>query len=172
MQWSDERHGGFTTAEEPFRPLAEGKFGPERVNVADQRRDPDSLLQWMRRIIWCRRERPELGWGSVTLVDTATPSIFAHRSDWEGGTVVAVHNLGEEPASVTLELGEDVVGVEDVLGTCEREGGERRAPGGRARSVRLSVARCGPCTRRLTGALRPARRRLTVELRLRAEGWA
>jgi trehalose synthase len=116
MQWSDERHGGFTTAKEPFRPLAEGKFGPERVNIAAQRRDPDSLLQWMRRLIWCRRERPQLGWGSVTLVDTAPPSIFAHRSDWEGATVVAVHNLGEEPASATLELGEDLVGAEDVLG--------------------------------------------------------
>ena len=70
----------------------------------------------MRRVIWCRRARPQLGRGSVTLIGTAAPSIFAHRADWEGGSVVAVHNLGEEPAALTLELDDDVTGVEDALG--------------------------------------------------------
>jgi trehalose synthase len=121
MQWSAERHGGFTTADEPWRPLAGRPFGPERVNVASQRRDPDSLLRWMRRLIWSRRTRPQLGWGSVTLIDTPAPSIFAHRADWEGGTVVAVHNLAEEPAAVTLELGDDVSGVQDALGARQLE---------------------------------------------------
>jgi trehalose synthase len=121
MQWSAERHGGFTTADEPWRPLAGRPFGPERVNVASHRRDPDSLLRWMRRLIWSRRTRPQLGWGSVTLIDTPAPSIFAHRADWEGGTVVAVHNLAEEPAAVTLELGDDVSGVQDALGARQLE---------------------------------------------------
>jgi maltose alpha-D-glucosyltransferase/alpha-amylase len=119
MQWSARRHGGFTTADEPWRPLAEGAFGPQRVNVAAQRRDPDSLLRWMRRLIWSRRARPQLGRGSVTLIDTPAPSIFAHRADWEDGSVVAVHNLGEEPAPVTLELDDDVTGVADALGAGE-----------------------------------------------------
>src|SRR3712207_5145309 len=51
MQWSAERHGGFTLGEEPVRPLTDGSFGPDAVNVAHQRRDPDSLLNWMERLV-------------------------------------------------------------------------------------------------------------------------
>jgi len=115
MQWSPERHGGFTTAQEPVRPLTDGAFGPERVNVADQRRDPDSLLAWMQRLILARRARPEFGWGSVTLLETEASSLLAHRLDWDGGTVVAVHNLGEARVSATLNLGDEVTGADDAI---------------------------------------------------------
>jgi trehalose synthase len=127
MQWSAERHGGFTTADTPVRPPPGGRFGPEHVNVADQRADPGSLLHFMQHLILRRRERPELGWGSVTLLETASPALLAHRSEWNGGAVVAVHNLGEAPASATLELGEDIVAADDVLagGTVEVGDGGR-----------------------------------------------
>jgi maltose alpha-D-glucosyltransferase/alpha-amylase len=88
MQWSPERNAGFTTAEAPFRPLA-----PGAANVARQRRDPDSLLNWMERLVRRRKECPELGWGTCTLLDPGTPSVLAHRSDWDGSTIVAIHNL-------------------------------------------------------------------------------
>ena len=107
MQWSDGPNGGFSTAQPDrlVRPMVSGKLGPKRVNVAAQRRDPDSLLNWMERLIRRRKETPELGWGTSTLIETAAPSLFAHRCEWQGSTVVAVHNLSGEPARATLELG-------------------------------------------------------------------
>jgi maltose alpha-D-glucosyltransferase/alpha-amylase len=69
MQWSPERHGGFSTADDPEflrRPVTEGAFGPEQVNVAAQRRDLDSLLSWFERLIRRRRECPEISFGSFT----------------------------------------------------------------------------------------------------------
>jgi trehalose synthase len=115
MQWSADPHGGFTKAPEPVRPLTEGAFSPERVNVHDQRRDPGSLLHFMQHLILSRRERPEFGWGSVTLIESEAPSLLCHRCDWQGSTVVAVHNLDGEAATTTLELGDDAGGVDDVL---------------------------------------------------------
>jgi trehalose synthase len=115
MQWSADRHGGFTKASEPVRPVTGGSFGPEHVNVHDQRRDAGSLLKFMQHLILSRRERPEFGWGSVTLIESAAPSLLCHRCDWQGSTVVAVHNLGEAAASATLALGDDVHAVDDVL---------------------------------------------------------
>jgi trehalose synthase len=117
MQWSPEPSAGFSAAapEELVRPLAADPFGPDQISVDAQRRDPDSLLNWMERAIRRRKESPELGWGSVTLLETPDPSILAHRCDWEGGTILAVHNLSEEPGGTTLELGGDVTGAQDVL---------------------------------------------------------
>ena len=85
------------------------------MSVEAQRRDPESLLSWMEHAIRRRKESPELGWGSVTLLETPHPAMLAHRCDWEDGTILAVHNLSEEPAGATLELGSEVIGAQDVL---------------------------------------------------------
>ena len=108
MQWSDEPQGGFTTSDEACRPVVEdGPFGFREVNVARQRRDPHALLNWMERLIRRRRECPELGWGRWALLDPGDAAVFAHRADWDGATVVAVHNLGGRAARARLALGED-----------------------------------------------------------------
>jgi trehalose synthase len=105
MQWSTEPHGGFTTADAPVRPsLADGPFGFREVNVAAQRRDAHSFLNWMERLIRRRRECPELGWGDWTLLPQADRGVFAHRADWDGSTVVAVHNLGARATEAELAL--------------------------------------------------------------------
>jgi maltose alpha-D-glucosyltransferase/alpha-amylase len=102
MQWSPEPHAGFTTADAPFRPLAPGD-----ANVARQRRDDGSLLNWTERLIRRRKECPELGWGACTLLGTGETSVLAHRSDWGGSTIVAVHNLAGRRVRCELTL-EDV----------------------------------------------------------------
>jgi trehalose synthase len=107
MQWSDEPQGGFSTTAETVRPLVEeGPFGFREVNAASQRRDPHALLNWIERLIRRRRECPELGWGSWELLDAGEPAVLAHRADWDGSTVVAVHNLAGGDAEARLELGE------------------------------------------------------------------
>ncbi len=113
MQWSNERHGGFTTARRPGRPLVDAPgWGPDQVNVADQRRDGDSLLNWMERLIRRRRECPELGWGACTVLDVAEPAVLAHRCDWAGNVVVAVHSFAEEPLEVEVPLGDAEAAVD------------------------------------------------------------
>jgi maltose alpha-D-glucosyltransferase/alpha-amylase len=108
MQWSADPHGGFTTAERAVRPsVADGEFGYERVNATTQRRDPHSLLNWMERLIRRRRETPELGWGAWSLPEQDDPAVFALQADWDGSTVVAVHNLAGRPARARAEVDGD-----------------------------------------------------------------
>ena len=112
MQWSAEPQAGFTTADEPCRPLVEdGLFGFAEVNVTAQRRDPHSLLNWMERLIRRRRECPELGWGRWSLMNTGDSAVFAQRSDWEDSTVVAVHSFAghETRARLVIEGEGEVV---------------------------------------------------------------
>jgi trehalose synthase len=121
MQWSAEPNGGFSTAEDPSklrRPLPTGELGPERVNVAAQRRDPHSLLNWIERLTRRRRESPELGFGTLELLETGAPSVLAHRCDWEGSTVVAVHELAGRETTVTLPVS-DGEALVDLLGDAD-----------------------------------------------------
>jgi glycosidase len=123
MQWSAERHGGFSTAEDAkdlHRPVTDGAFGPAHVNVAAQRRDPESLLNWFERLIRRRRECPEIGFGKLTLLETGVPSVLAHRCDWEGSTVVAVHQLAGEAVEVSLRV-DDGDGLVDLFGGDDHE---------------------------------------------------
>ncbi|HWD83318.1 MAG TPA: alpha-amylase family protein, partial [Kribbella sp.] len=106
MQWTTDLNGGFSTADpnDLPAPIVEGELGPDNVNVAAQRRDPDSLFNWMKLLIRRYRECPELSWGTCTILETEAPSVFAHRSDHEGGTIVAVHNFADADAHVTLAV--------------------------------------------------------------------
>jgi trehalose synthase len=117
MQWTPGPSAGFSAAppERIVRPLVDGAFGPDQVNVAAQSREPNSLLRFMRRLIHARREAPELGWGVSTLIESEPEALFARRSDWQDSTVVVVHNVSGERVATELELGEEVDGVEDLL---------------------------------------------------------
>ncbi|SFP40699.1 trehalose synthase [Geodermatophilus dictyosporus] len=106
MQWTSGPNGGFSTAD-PDRlpgPVVDGGFAPEFVNVADQRRDEDSMLSFVTLLVRRYRESPELGWGAFRVLDQPHPEVLAHLSAWDDGTVVAVHNLGPEPRVVPLTL--------------------------------------------------------------------
>ena len=116
MQWTDGRNAGFSSARPSrlARPIPDGEYGPLAVNVADQRRDPSSLLSWIERMIRRRRETPELGWGTPTLLDAGHDAVLAHRCDWEGSAVVAIHNLGATPQELRLDLG-PMEGCDEVV---------------------------------------------------------
>jgi maltose alpha-D-glucosyltransferase/alpha-amylase len=108
MQWTPGPHAGFTAGDPAVPLVTDGPFGPDRVNVATERRAPESLLNWMERAIRARKELPELGWGTWRVLDTDHPAVLALRRDWQGQGVLALHNLGREPVKVGVELGDDV----------------------------------------------------------------
>src|SRR5690348_3100241 len=106
MQWSTEANGGFSTHEKTFLPvISSGAYAYEHVNVAAQRRDPDSLLNWTERIIRMRKEVPEIGWGDFAILRTGTREVLALRYQWRENTVVVIHNLAGEPCEIQLSVG-------------------------------------------------------------------
>jgi len=95
MQWSAERNAGFTPSDDPVRPvIAEGPYGYRTVNVARQRAEEGSLLNWTERMLRMRKELPEIGHGSYTILPSP-PHILAMCYVFEGNTSVFVHNLAE-----------------------------------------------------------------------------
>jgi maltose alpha-D-glucosyltransferase / alpha-amylase len=106
MQWSDEPQGGFTRHERPFRPpISGGPYGFEHLNVAEQLRSQDSLLNWFERIIRMRKEIPEIGWGRFKIVDVGDAAVFAIRYDWRNNGVFFLHNLAATAREVLFATG-------------------------------------------------------------------
>jgi maltose alpha-D-glucosyltransferase/alpha-amylase len=104
MQWTSERHGGFTLAETPFRPVNTDEFyGYETLNVARQRRDPSSLLNWTERRIRMRKECPEITWGQFEIIRTTTPEVLVMRYDWRGTSLVTLHNFSDRRQRVEFD---------------------------------------------------------------------
>jgi len=108
MQWSDEPHGGFTKHDKPSCPvISHGPYGYQHVNVAFQRRYPDSMLNWTERIIRMRKEVPEVGWGDFAVIAVRNPAILVIRYDWRNNSVVFVHNFDPEPHEIAFAIGAD-----------------------------------------------------------------
>jgi maltose alpha-D-glucosyltransferase / alpha-amylase len=105
MQWSTEPHAGFTKHDKPVLPvISTGPYGFEHINVADQRRDPNSMLNWMERIIRMRKEVPEIGWGDFSFIPTETAEVLAMQYDWRNNSVVFVHNFSSEARQIRLHI--------------------------------------------------------------------
>jgi maltose alpha-D-glucosyltransferase/alpha-amylase len=120
MQWSDRDNGGFSTAPKDrlvYPVVDRGAYSYEHVNVAVQRRDPDSQLNWVERIIRTRKECSEFGWATPHHLRMKQPNILALCYEWQGGAVLAIHNLSGEGAVIDLNLSDhQAERIVDLLG--------------------------------------------------------
>jgi maltose alpha-D-glucosyltransferase/alpha-amylase len=106
MQWSTEPNGGFTKNRKPVMPvISGGAYGFENVNVAEQKRHPDSFMNWTERVIRMRKEVPEVGWGDYEILDIRCKEVFAIRYDWRANSVVFIHNFSAIPQEVGFAIG-------------------------------------------------------------------
>jgi maltose alpha-D-glucosyltransferase / alpha-amylase len=104
MQWSSAQpHGGFSTASRTVRPVIDDPiYGYQRVNVADQRREPGSLLDWLGRAIRMRKECPEISWGDWKVIDSDAPGVLLMRYELDGHALLIAHNFGRKPCVASL----------------------------------------------------------------------
>jgi glycosidase len=101
MLWTQEPGFGFSEAT-PW--LAFGAE-PETTNLAVQKDDPDSMYAFYRAFLELRRGRKVWGTGSMQLLDTGSPQLFAFvREDDFMGYVVAINMTAEsQKAKVTSQ---------------------------------------------------------------------
>jgi maltose alpha-D-glucosyltransferase / alpha-amylase len=128
MQWSPDPNGGFSRAKKTVRPVIRDPiYGYGKVNVADQQRDPESLLNWITRMIRLRKECPEISWGDWKVLNAGTPQVLALRYDWRGTSLVVVHNFAPKPCVARLQL-DDPAGerLTDLWATHHSQGEDGR----------------------------------------------
>jgi len=98
MQWDASPNAGFTTPDAtPWLPLAPDA---DRVNVAAQAEDPDSLLTLTRDLLGLRREHPVLLRGDFERFGPTPDGTFAFRRLGPEGTINVVLNFSGEARTV------------------------------------------------------------------------
>ena len=99
MQWDSGPGAGFTTGE-PWLP-----FGPEleRRNVAAQEKDPASLLNFYRKLIWLRKEQPALLEGSYRSVVEGIPDdCYLYLRETEEQRLLVALNFSSRRRNISL----------------------------------------------------------------------
>jgi maltose alpha-D-glucosyltransferase/alpha-amylase len=99
MQWSDDSNAGFTTNERhtPVHPIIEdGPYGYREVNMYKEQREPDSLLNWLQRLIVIRKRCPEIGLGKLRVIRNGHPAVLIHTIEWNNELLIFLHNLSGE----------------------------------------------------------------------------
>ncbi|MBX5104809.1 maltose alpha-D-glucosyltransferase [Rhizobium lentis] len=126
MQWSAEKNAGFSGANagklcQPI--VADGPCSFKRVNVADQSKDPDSLLNGIRRFISLRRNQPIFTKGRMVRLSAADPAVLVHGFEDAGALLLLVHNLAGRPIETEINFaGMQPRRFRDLIGDVEYEG--------------------------------------------------
>ena len=98
IPWNaDEPEAGFTTGK-PWLPIKQ----PQAVlNVAGEEADPESMLNFYRRVLTWRKGQDALVDGDIVFFNTAEP-VLAFRRSAESGNMLCVFNLSPQALTVTV----------------------------------------------------------------------
>jgi len=104
MQWSAEApNAGFSDSNRLYAPVINSPtYNPQKVNVADQQKDPSSFLNFMKHLIRLRKERSFLAGSQIKFIDAGNPSVLCYLREDGSRRMMALHNLGEDTVSVAL----------------------------------------------------------------------
>jgi maltose alpha-D-glucosyltransferase/alpha-amylase len=110
MQWANKKNGGFSSAAADklvWPVISGGDYGYEKVNVADQAHERNSLLNTISNMISIRKSYPVYGWGEYEVIDTGHTGVLAHIARRDASVALALHNLTAEACTVKLPLATD-----------------------------------------------------------------
>jgi len=102
MQWdTSNAQAGFSTNPKTWLPVPPDH---RTVNVRTESADPDSLLNWHRRLIALRRNYSALRSGRTVMLDEINASVLTYaRVAAHGGTIIVSLNMSPRPQSITLD---------------------------------------------------------------------
>jgi alpha-glucosidase len=102
MQWdTSNAQAGFSTNPTTWLPVPPNY---RTVNVQTESADPDSLLNWHRRLIGLRRSNSALRSGRTVMLDQTNASVLTYaRVGAHGETILVSLNMSPQPQTITLK---------------------------------------------------------------------
>jgi oligo-1,6-glucosidase len=99
VQWTNGRHAGFTTGT-PWLPVNPNHA---EINAADQRKDPDSVFHFHRRLIALRHTEPVVVDGDYTLLLPEDQQVWAFTRRLDNTELLVLANLSRDHVSPALD---------------------------------------------------------------------
>ena len=100
FQWDTAPNAGFTSG----TPWLKVNPNYKTVNVAAEDSDPNSCLNYFRKIVKLRKDNPVLIYGKYTLIDSDNPDVYAYTRELDGKRILVLLNFRDKAASVKTGL--------------------------------------------------------------------
>ncbi|MBV9157620.1 MAG: DUF3459 domain-containing protein, partial [Acidobacteriaceae bacterium] len=101
MQWNGSTAAGFSTNPKTWLPVAADY---KRVNVEAESKDPDSMLNWYKKLIALRRSNPALHDGEMKMLDVGNQQVVAwSRTAPDGKVIVVACSFTAQPQVVSFD---------------------------------------------------------------------
>lgn len=110
FQWNNTANGGFTTG----TPWIKTNDNYKTINASAQEKDPNSVLNYFRKVVKLRRENPVLVYGKYTLLDKANPDVYAYTRELDGRKILVLLNFKGKVA--TTNMGKDLSKAKVLMG--------------------------------------------------------
>lgn len=98
MQWNASLHGGFTEGD----PWIKVNKNYSRINVEEQEKDSDSILNFYKEMIKIRKDTETLIYGDYKLLMKESEQIYAYTREYKGNCYLIACNLFEEDSKLEV----------------------------------------------------------------------
>lgn len=110
MQWDSTLNAGFSTGK-PWLPV---NANYKDINVIREEQNPNSILNYFRKMNKLRKESQLLIYGRFTLVDANNPDVFAYTREWKGKKWLVLLNFRAK--EVQTQTGIKLDGAKVLIG--------------------------------------------------------
>ena len=100
FQWDASKNGGFSSGEPWLKVNDNHTF----LNAEAQEKDPNSNLNYFRKMTQLRKSNLALVYGKYTLLDQKNPNVYAYTREFEGKKLLVLLNFTSKKAAVTTGL--------------------------------------------------------------------
>ncbi len=90
MQWNESANGGFSKAETTWLPLNPNY---REINVQSQLKDPNSILNYHKKLIQLRKTHDEMIFGTYTLLNIGGRKLYAYLREYKDKALLVISNF-------------------------------------------------------------------------------
>ena len=100
MQWDDKLNAGFSRTR-PWLPVSDNY---RTHNVADEQKDPNSILVFYQQLLALRRRNPALLDGNYVALNEDDPNVLSYLRAYKDKAVLVVLNMSDETQKANFDL--------------------------------------------------------------------
>ncbi len=97
MQWDASPNAGFTSGT-PWLGLTDNY---RSINAESEENDPDSILNYYRKLVALRKEYPVISDGAVKFLDTGNEKVIAYERTLDGQRLVVICSFSGNDETIT-----------------------------------------------------------------------